>query len=357
MESHPILIPTIAFDAAAAKRASDRVHQRHSRARKKSRIVELEQRNASLTSQLETVEKSFERLQDHYNALRTVVNAAYAILHRRGHHVSPAKSPRSPDISSGTNIRDLPRRPTDLAGFKSAYSVSPQSLPADLDLSKNDFPDLPLELGSDQAIMNSPCVISSTNQFDKLQGAHFWGSTPDFAYDEFTPNSIAARFEDCATPRRDEMSMEYQRRFSPPPVVSDWAITAQLYPMHLPPTTPTDQVLLEVTEFGRQWSLHKGSHYAELFLPNYPCISSMLRPTSNDAATNPISSAVGKHAKWATSVHSLASRVAYHYMVGQMIRWMVCRSEQSYNQLPKFLRPTLLQRMVPHPPWVDIFPW
>jgi hypothetical protein len=220
------------------------------------------------------------------------------------------------------------------------------------------FPDLLMEFGTNSLVDSHEDLLAgdtvSFKSFPEHNYLEFW---PWLNGDQGEQESSLALLLDCDTQGRDAMDTERQPSFTLSPRISEWSQAEQLMSVHLVPITPTDHVLIEVSEFGRRWSQQKGQQYEELCLPNYPDLSSLLKPTSRDAASSPISSAIGKHSAWATSVHSLAARVAYHYMVAQMIRWMICRTEQSYNQLPPFLRPTELQRIVPHPAWVDVFPW
>ncbi|CAK7217021.1 hypothetical protein SCUCBS95973_003010 [Sporothrix curviconia] len=45
------------------------------------------------------------------------------------------------------------------------------------------------------------------------------------------------------------------------------------------------------------------------------------------------------------------------YKLSFLLRWFVCRTRQSYETLPDFLKPTHLQQTVPHPAWVDAITW
>jgi hypothetical protein len=41
----------------------------------------------------------------------------------------------------------------------------------------------------------------------------------------------------------------------------------------------------------------------------------------------------------------------------EIIKWLIYRTQSTYEQMPGWLRPQLLQREVPHPAWIDRIAW
>jgi hypothetical protein len=362
----PRLVAQMTFEQAEMKRASDRVHQRYSRARRQNRIAELERKNAMLTSQLQEMEKQLQEMRKSQECLHpTAATSCIAAPH---FNQSPLAQTTTGLIENNEGKARGDGRPllphnssstSTISSHTSAFMAPPLigCLTQNLNSSMSYFLDFPLDFSTNPEIEPPENISESrTISFTTFPEENYMESLPWLICDQSAQSSSPFPPPDRAHEGRHPREIELQPSFTLAPRISEWSQAEQLISVHLPPSTPTDHVLIEVSEFGRRWSQQKGQQYEELHLPNYPDLSSLLKPTSRDS-TFPVSSAISKHASWATSVHSLASRVAYHYMVAQMVRWMVCRTEQSYNQLPPFLRPTELQRIVPHPAWVDIFFW
>jgi hypothetical protein len=362
----PKLVAEMTFEQAEMKRASDRVHQRYSRARRQNRIAELEHKNATLTSQLMEMEKQLQEMRKSEESLQLTTATTRVIAPQFDQSSAAlATTNLTQDHEGKARINGrtlLPRTSSSSSNINSSTSASMSSpligcLTQNLNSSMSCFLDVPLDFGTSLAIDLLEDISGGRNTCTTFPEENYVESLPWLICNQFQKDSSLYLPIDREIQDRDALEIERQPSSTLGPRISEWSQAEQLISVHLPPTTPTDHVLIEVSEFGRRWSQQKGQQYEELYLPNYPDLSSLLKPTSRDAALSPIASAVGKHSAWATSVHSLASRVAYHYMVAQMIRWMICRTEQSYNQLPPFLRPTELQRIVPHPAWVDVFFW
>ena len=131
----------------------------------------------------------------------------------------------------------------------------------------------------------------------------------------------------------------------------DW----QVVPLHLPPETDLDRFIIETTNSGRR--LHQQTGAAELSQAQFPSISSLLNPNLGDDGTRPLTFALATHVVRNSTVKSITTRIALMYLLSHLLRWLVCRNRQSYEKLPDFLKPTHLQRTVPHPAWVDAITW
>ncbi|KAL1889280.1 putative secondary metabolism biosynthetic enzyme [Sporothrix stenoceras] len=131
----------------------------------------------------------------------------------------------------------------------------------------------------------------------------------------------------------------------------DW----QVVPLHLPPETDLDRFIIETTNSGRR--LHQQTGAAELSQAQFPSISSLLNPNLGDDGTRPLTFALATHVVRNSTVKSITTRIALMYLLSHLLRWLVCRNRQTYEKLPDFLKPTHLQRTVPHPAWVDAITW
>jgi hypothetical protein len=174
--------------------------------------------------------------------------------------------------------------------------------------------------------------------------------------DQFTHDSSVSWAGTCDAAAHASFAIQPEAGLRLPPLHTELAPPWQLVPLHLPPTTALDHVLINA-ESGRQWSHQKGELQEELSQGSFPSLSTLLKPSEDDSKTHPISAVVSEHTTWGTSVVSFPSRVAYHYIVAHMLRWLVLRTEESFNQVPESLKPTATQLTVPHPAWIDMFPW
>ena len=136
------------------------------------------------------------------------------------------------------------------------------------------------------------------------------------------------------------------------PSVPEW----QIVPLHLPPGNDLDRFIFNTTNSGRRLQQQSGGA-GELSQAEFPSISSLLNPNLGDDGTKPLTFALATHVVRKSNVRSVTTRIALMYTLSHLLRWLVCRNKQSYEKLPEFLRPTHLQRTVPHPPWVDIITW
>jgi hypothetical protein len=350
----PRLISDMTPDQIEMKRASDRIHQRYSRARKKGHINELEAKNAVITSRLANTERKLKQLQESHGALRDAINALHVIVNSQSHSPVANALPQSPnhlsiDIqpSDSTTVQSNAPLQELYSPTSSLENCAPESPAINHDM----LFDQPIDFGTGLMVNLFNDSLSSIAPFHLMPDAG--DSWPTWNQSLRNSGVFWTNSRGTATPtvQEPERQPEIRQPQSDPEAPPIWQST----PVHLPPITPADHVLIDIQESGAQWSRQRGKPYEELSQQSFPSISSLLNPTTDDAASNPISAAVGRHTDG--SVISFSSRVAYHYMVAHMVRWLVCRTEESFNQLPEYLKPTHLQRTVPHPAWVDIFPW
>lgn len=74
-------------------------------------------------------------------------------------------------------------------------------------------------------------------------------------------------------------------------------------------------------------------------------------------ASRPVLAAVATHVVWKSPLKNLTGRLSFLYKLAIYLRWCLCPTKENYEAIPDFLRPTPLQRRVPHPAWVDMIIW
>lgn len=121
-------------------------------------------------------------------------------------------------------------------------------------------------------------------------------------------------------------------------------------PLLLSATTQLDAVILTTTDTFRRHGLRQTT-------APFPSISSLLRAGKPpDAKSCSISDAAAAQVR-RSPLQSLLPRVGFLYVLSHLLRWYICRTKDSYEQLPVFIRPTKLQMSVPHPAWIDVIVW
>ena len=74
---------------------------------------------------------------------------------------------------------------------------------------------------------------------------------------------------------------------------------------------------------------------------------------SDDDITNTICDVITTYPQ----IGTFTTRVAVANILITLLRWQVYLNEESWNQMPDWLRPIQLQMMVPHATWIDTMPW
>lgn len=324
-------VKNLSEDEVLRKRAIDRENQRYSRAKTKTYIQSLEKRVAELTYQL----------QDAQNTLD-------ACVCRRDHfaHLRLDDLPE-PQLKASALQNNAPTK--DLVQDIFPVSTSFNQQPFTLDEVAPEFLQLPMDFGT--GITVSSCSADPTN-------VDFW----DLSMTD--PTDILALLED-SPPRA--MSLEHATELDDPesPSLEVW----QQMPLHILPSSKLDEVITETMSSWRVRAQQRGQQEAELTEPVFPNISSLLNPLAAkdepqpatkycDVRLPPLSSIVAAQVgRCSIPVARILERIGFMYNLSHLIRWLVCRSRESYYAMPTFMRPTHLQRTVPHPPWVDTIVW
>lgn len=119
-------------------------------------------------------------------------------------------------------------------------------------------------------------------------------------------------------------------------------------------TCPLDNLLLDFLA-ERHQRKKEGFSSSEITGPRYPSVSSLLNPLRD---THPLSKVFIDILKTFPNISQLPERVGTLYVMFLLMRWQIDPSQDNYDRMPPFLRPSAAQLYGEHPAWVDhlIFP-
>jgi hypothetical protein len=368
------------------KRWNDRVNQQYSRARKRRKLEELQSQVKKLTVELETTKVELESYKRRETAVRSALDWVSTIVNDSSSPATTAKhSPKSSEptpshnqirgsisgVSSASPVANhdenyMPHASSTDTSLQTrnyvppAFTSTTQHIPAMGDFSStfngvngDCVLNLPLEFGDGAWVNLLPTDLWQTSTSGEDYNASLAPLTPDEspeAQPQATPGGYGS--EVVSSAQFTGLATQLQLDEATP-------VWAEL-PLNVGATNEVDTVLLEVTSVGRQWKSRQGDYHSELSHPSFPSISSLLNrddsDVEHDRSNNPLAAALGK---WTVTTPKLnfPRKVAFHYTVAHLLRWLVNPTEQSFAQLPQFLRPTAVQKTVPHPAWIDTVPW
>lgn len=300
-------------EQVSRKRAVDRSNQRTHRAKNKAYIQHLEDKVAALTYSLEQAQAKLSSYESQDSTKR------------HGQTATPSPSAQRVVVSQ-TEHYNGSIVATNPAGYGSPV--------ADF-LSKGVGNSLPFDFGSGIAVnlLDSPSELTFLGLgLDKMQDRD--GSKALEAPPTRPAYRSTSETDGCATPIWQQM------------------------PNYLPPLCKLDEVVINKSQSWRQRLLKSAPQLSELSEARFPSISSLLNQPSakENNMARPVSAVVAAEVL-ESPARSLVERIAFMYKLSYYIRWLVCQTEHSYHAMPEFMRPTLLQRTVPHPAWVDLITW
>ncbi|KAH7128180.1 hypothetical protein B0J11DRAFT_578414 [Dendryphion nanum] len=332
------------------KRALDRVNQRVSRARKKTRINELEDEVADLKRRLARSEELVKTLQGSEASMRQAIESARTSLRlidaivpsQTGGIPTPAPSTiAAASASEGWSpVGNLPSPSLESASKDSALVTTADSIMDGHGSFAMRHEDLGLTVGL-------PFSADPGSMFS-LWDDGFPGAA---ALSGFSLSLDPFPTETDSTPW---VSQEADLHLSTVEGSSEIPIWQRL-PLHVEPTCRLDEVILEVVRSGRQREQSNGP-IPELSEGAFPSIKSLLNPETQNM-TNPISNAVGQHGKITMNIANLPAWVAAMNGLATWLRWLIHPTKQNYEAIPEHKRPLEIQLTVPHPAWVDTWIW
>jgi hypothetical protein len=142
-----------------------------------------------------------------------------------------------------------------------------------------------------------------------------------------------------------------------PPYISDelelppapWTVLTKLGP----PTCPLDRILLDFLRSRQNESVGAGNVANP---PSYPSVSSLLNPSGYGPA-DPLSQMMTDIISKFPHISELPNRAAVLMCMFSLMRWQIHPTQENYERMPEFLRPTPIQIYTSHPAWVDHIPW
>jgi len=123
-------------------------------------------------------------------------------------------------------------------------------------------------------------------------------------------------------------------------------------PKNVPPTCPLDGLLLNFLH-SRQ---RENTNPDNLLNPAYPSVSSLLNP-SGDHRLDPLSQLMTDIISKFPNISELPEQAATLFVMFVLMRWEINPTQENYEHIPEFFRPTPAQVFTPHPAWVDHVPW
>ncbi|RDW76950.1 hypothetical protein BP6252_05003 [Coleophoma cylindrospora] len=127
-----------------------------------------------------------------------------------------------------------------------------------------------------------------------------------------------------------------------------------ILPRHFAPTCPLDQILLNFLSSQRTRAV-QGTPFELLLEPRLPSISGLIDPALK-STLRPTSRVMVDVVSTFTDTN-LKEQLGFLYIMYSTMRWQVSPSLETFNEMPSWLHPTVMQVMVPHPAWIDNIPW
>ena len=317
------------------KRAIDRANQRFFRAKRKSEVDQLQKEVERLASELQETRRELSGYQERERILRDAFSNAFGL--------STSVDP----FSTGFDAIFAPNSRSRSTNFDAGLSneaasasegTGPSSMGSELNTYQQPFP-IDFGTGINMELSNSNHVLDYSMM--RLEGDIFLPTQPSTG----TSPTSASSSSYAQSQSRAEATAALED-------VPDW----QGLPINIAPSTQLDHVILDTTNAFRDTS-QSGSHHDEMSASRFPSISSLLNRQAKEVKKlYPVSNAAAAQV-WRSPIEAFPSRVGFMYMLSHLLRWYICRTQESFEKLPECLRPTLLQRTVPHPAWIDVIVW
>lgn len=161
------------------------------------------------------------------------------------------------------------------------------------------------------------------------------------------PTMIAQQRQVSQQPNRPSPLTHQQ----PLPRDAPWAVPLK----QCAPTCPLDSLLLDFLSERRQ-RVAEGISAQEVVGPRYPSVSSLLNP-SNSVYSHPLSKVFTDILSTFPDISTLPERVAVLYVMFLLMRWQISPTQENYERLPEWMRPTPNQVKYTHPAWIDHLPF
>ncbi|KAF2839117.1 hypothetical protein M501DRAFT_992106 [Patellaria atrata CBS 101060] len=333
------------------KRAVDRENQRALRNKNKNRMRELEEEVKLLKEALEQSERArkelenekgtteFGTLSSNVHLVRNNVGVSSGILPDT-HEVTMQQHFAAPYIHSPAPAFDLTIQTSHDQMHTSHLEKGASDLetPFDNHLQFPNYPDTSFneDFWNNQSFLTVP-INPNTDSFMNIadfsldfsalnhvpEAASLLPSTPPLTPSSTLQDPVLLNY----TPQR---LLANRIRDAKPP----WATT----PTWTEPTNRHDHMIMRlITKRRGARDLHEFAH------AHFPRIPALLNPVQGDE----VSSTIARNIVGIINEYTFPERLA----------WQISPTEQNYNAIPDFMKPTGAQIAVPHPFWVDTIGW
>ncbi|KXJ96985.1 hypothetical protein Micbo1qcDRAFT_229763 [Microdochium bolleyi] len=375
----------------AKKRANDREAQRAIRERTKNQIEALEKRISELTSQqpyqeLQAVIRAKEAVEaenaEIKNRLATIMSIIRPMMGAQADADYPSPLPTSMQTSPAEKQQTHANKPSPVVSAASpaqadhtwppnASPNGPQAtdVPSPnynqyqmvsqqrkqsmnhLELGSGEHLKLDFLLGPNQHINRMQTGANGaqdTSAYHHLAMKHDWSAQGNHGLhtqsnmSESSPRSQASYAYSPAEPSGQSPG-------------APWDGSSGLTIKNSPATCPLDNLLLDFMHERRQRAA-EGVPTHEVIGPRYPSVSSLLNP-ANSVYSHPLSKVFTDILATFPGICTLPEKVAVLYVMFVQMRWSISPTQENYDTLPQFIRPTKAQLSVPHPVWLDHLPF
>lgn len=121
------------------------------------------------------------------------------------------------------------------------------------------------------------------------------------------------------------------------------------------PTCPLDTILLDFVN-DRRALLDRGHSQESVIGPAELCLRSMINHDYIQGA-HPVSVVMLDILSKFPDLHEMPEMIGSYWTMFLFVRWQMTPTQELYETMPDWLRPTQLQIERPHPAWMDRVPW
>ncbi|KAK4946951.1 hypothetical protein LTR10_014093 [Elasticomyces elasticus] len=363
-------VASLTQEQLAKKRANDREAQRAIRERTKQQIETLERRIQELTSQqpyqeLQAVIRQKDAIQAENDEIRrrlaSIMSIIQPIVGAQGltdlataaqHNVQTGLAQQTNAFQSNS----IPATDPYLDGQQNGrrFSASPTLAQQPLENSSYPSPFAQEEQTTENNRVWPASRDALSHQRDNLQrGLELNGSGERLSFN-FLLDSLGQKSQN--PPSETQQTTSPTRRSAYPAISPSLTEQSQLQtpwtalPKHVPPTCPLDGLLLNFLHSRQR------ENNTELLSPNYPSVSSLLNP-SGGHRLDPLSQLMTDIISKFPNISELPEQAATLFVMFVFMRWLINPTQENYETIPEWFRPTPAQIFTPHPAWIDHIPW
>ncbi|KFZ03729.1 hypothetical protein V502_10712 [Pseudogymnoascus sp. VKM F-4520 (FW-2644)] len=138
------------------------------------------------------------------------------------------------------------------------------------------------------------------------------------------------------------------------PEANEKITMSTILPKHMEATCPLDQILLDFLT-SRRLLAAQGTPASVLVGPLKPSITGLVNPSFKSSAHAAIRVMADVVSTFKDT--KLQEQLGFFYIMYSTMRWQIAPTDETFESLPLWLRPTVFQVVVPHAAWIDNIPW